>query len=171
MAVVLLYRHCFWIRGNIAGHKISNHDDVIKLKHFPRYWPFARGIKGSPMNSPHKGQWRGALMSSLIWINGWVNNREAGDLRRHRAHYDTTVMWFVKISSMWSTNIFPSLFGWSNVYLDTSRPEQTGLNFADDIFKWIFLKSWISSSAASWSLNSLQPIEDVLPHIVQHCFS
>ena len=38
---------------------------------------------------PHKGQWRGALMFSLIWINGWVNNREAGDLRRH---YDVNVM-------------------------------------------------------------------------------
>ena len=46
------------------------------------------------VNSPHKGQWRGALMFSLIWawINGWVNNREAGDLRRHRAHYDVLVM-------------------------------------------------------------------------------
>ena len=44
--------------------------------------------------SPHKGQWRGALVFSLFcaWINGWVNNREAGDLRRHRAHYDVTVM-------------------------------------------------------------------------------
>ena len=28
------------------------------------------------------------------WINGWVNNHEAGDLRRHRAHYDVTVMIF-----------------------------------------------------------------------------
>ena len=47
-----------------------------------------------PVNSPHKGQWRGALMFSLIctWINAWVNNREAGDLRRHRAHYDVIVM-------------------------------------------------------------------------------
>ena len=53
-----------------------------------------QGIHGSPVNSPHKGQWRGALMFSLIyaWINGWVNNREASDLRRHRAHYDVTVM-------------------------------------------------------------------------------
>ena len=70
------------------------HDDVIKWKHFPRYWPFVRGIHRSPLNSPHKGQWRGALMFSLIcvWINGWVNNREAGDLRRYRAHYDVTVM-------------------------------------------------------------------------------
>ena len=70
------------------------YDDVIKWKHFPRYWPFVRGIHRSPVNSPHKGQWRGALMFSLIcvWINGWVNNREAGDLRRYRAHYDVTVM-------------------------------------------------------------------------------
>ena len=55
-----------------------------------RYWPFVQGIHRSPVNSPHKGQWRGALMFSLIcaWITGWVNNGEAGDLRRHRAHYD-----------------------------------------------------------------------------------
>ena len=53
-----------------------NRDDVIKWKHFPRNW------------------WRGALMFSLICtgINDWLSNREAGDLRRHRAHYDVTVM-------------------------------------------------------------------------------
>ena len=70
------------------------HDDVIKWKHFPRNWPFVRGIHRSPVNSPHKGQWRGALMFYLIcvWINGWVNNREAGDLRRHLGHYDVSVM-------------------------------------------------------------------------------
>ena len=47
-----------------------------------------------PVNSPHKGPWREALMFSLVYacINGWVNNREAGDLRRHRAHYDVIVM-------------------------------------------------------------------------------
>ena len=70
------------------------HDDVIKWKHFPRYWPFVRGLHRPPVNSPCKGQWRGALMFSLIcaWINYGVNNGEAGDLRRHRAHYDVTVM-------------------------------------------------------------------------------
>ena len=73
---------------------ILQHDDVIKWKHFPRYWPFVRGVHWSPVNSPHKGQWRGALMFSLIcaWMNGWVNNREAGDLRRRRGHYDVGVM-------------------------------------------------------------------------------
>ena len=71
------------------------HDDVIKWKYFPRYWPFVRGIHRSPVKSPHKGQRRGALMFSLICsrINSWVNNLEAGELRRHRPHYDVTVMW------------------------------------------------------------------------------
>ena len=77
----------------LDGIKLLHHD-VIKWKHFPRYWPLVWGIHRSPVNSPHKGQWRGALMFSLIcaWIKGWVNNGEAGDLRRYRAHYDVTVM-------------------------------------------------------------------------------
>ena len=70
------------------------HDDVMKWKHFPRYWPFVQGIHRWPVNPPHKGQWCGALMSSLIcpWINGWVNKCVAGDLRCHHAHYDVTIM-------------------------------------------------------------------------------
>ena len=88
---------------NTQGHRIDctkifyykfMHVDVIKWKHFPRYWSFVRGIYRSPVNSPHKGLWCGALILSLIcaWINGWANNGEAGDLRRHRPHYDVTVM-------------------------------------------------------------------------------
>ena len=55
-----------------------------------------------PVNSPHKGQWRGALMFSLIcaWINGWVNNREAGDLRLHHGHYDVNVMISWKVTKL-----------------------------------------------------------------------
>ena len=69
-------------------------DDVIKKKPFPRHWPFVRGILRSPVDSPHKDQWRGALVISLIsaWTNGWANNGHAGDLRRHRAHDDVTVV-------------------------------------------------------------------------------
>ena len=81
----------------VIAHAIAPvHDDVIKWKHFPRNWPFVRGIHRSPVYSPHKGQWRRALMFSLIcvWINDWVNNREAGDLRRYRVHYDVIVMPF-----------------------------------------------------------------------------
>ena len=90
-----LYCHCFCVCMCMCvcvcepwawGHH--------QWKHFLRYWPFVRGIHRSPVNSPHKGQWRGALMFSLIcaWINAWVNNREAGDLRCHHIHYDVTVM-------------------------------------------------------------------------------
>ena len=74
---------------------LLTHDDVIKWKHFPRNWPCVHaGNSPVPVKSPHKGQWRGALMFSLIcfWINGWVNNREAGDLRRYLGHYDVIVM-------------------------------------------------------------------------------
>ena len=81
-------------RNNYATSRHYLHDDVIKWKHFPRYWPFVRGIHRSPVNSPHKGQWRGDLMFSLIcvWINGWVNNRETDDLRHYRGHNDVTVI-------------------------------------------------------------------------------
>ena len=67
-------------------------------------WQKSRNL---PVNSPHKGQWRRALMFSLIcaWKkNGWVNNREAGDLRRHRAHYDVIVM---HLSEDWVNNHMP----------------------------------------------------------------
>ena len=79
---------------NKKTSKLCIHDDVIKWKHFPHYWPFVWGIHRSPVNSPHKGQWRGTLMFTLICarINGWVNNCEAGDLRRNRAHSDVIVM-------------------------------------------------------------------------------
>ena len=91
----LIYCHCCSLY----------HDDVIKWKHFPRHWPFVRGIHRSPVNSPHKGQWRGALIFSLIcvWINDWVNNREAGDLRRYRGHYDVIVMTYTNCVRNWST--------------------------------------------------------------------
>ena len=88
---------CFSLRGNqttsIVG-RVSIHDDIIKWKHFPRYWRFVRGIHRWPVNSPHKGQWCWALMFFVmcVWINSWVNNHEAGDFRCHHAHYDVTVM-------------------------------------------------------------------------------
>ena len=69
------FESCINVQLGIAV--LSTHDNLIKWKHFP-----------------HKCQWRGALMFSLIcvWINDWVNNRESGNLRRYRAHYDVIVM-------------------------------------------------------------------------------
>ena len=53
-----------------------------------------QSIHRSPVNSPHKCQWRGALMFSLncACTYDWVNKRNARDERCHRAHYDITVM-------------------------------------------------------------------------------
>ena len=66
----------------------------VREKNLVSWKSICAGIHRSPVDSPHKGQWRGASMFSLIsaWINSWVNNCEAGDLTRHRAHYDVTVM-------------------------------------------------------------------------------
>ena len=79
----------------MEARKWLTHDDVIKWKHFvSRYWPCVRGNHRSPVDSPHKGQWRRALMVALILTSGWANNWDAGDLRRHRAHDDATVMFW-----------------------------------------------------------------------------
>ena len=54
------------------------HDDVIKWKHFPRYWPFVRGIHRAPVNSPHKGQLRGALMFFIYALNKRLSKQSWG---------------------------------------------------------------------------------------------
>ena len=90
-------------RTQISRNQLARfHDEVIKWKHFPRYWPFVHGIHRSPVNSLHKGQWCRAFMFSFIcaWIYGWINNCEAGDLRCHRTHSDVIVM-FAKIWKLW----------------------------------------------------------------------
>ena len=79
------------MKNSLGSNKCIPHDDVIKWKPFPRNWSFVRGIHRSPVNSPHKGQWRGALIFSLI--SAWVNNREAGDLRRHSAPIMMSLQW------------------------------------------------------------------------------
>ena len=65
-----------------------------QMETFSALLAICAGNSPAPMNSPHKGQWCGALMFTLICarINGWANNREAGDLRRHRAHFDVIIM-------------------------------------------------------------------------------
>ena len=64
--------------GNLASDSPWWHH---QMKRLPRYWPFVRGIHRPSVNSPHKGQWRRALMFSLmcIWTNGWINNWDASD--------------------------------------------------------------------------------------------
>ena len=92
-----------------------------QMETFSALLAVCEGNHRSPVDPPHKGRWRGALMSSLIctWTNGWVNNREAGNLRRRRTHYDVTVMWldFVCCVFNWFLRI-----PWGRYARDHARP-------------------------------------------------
>ena len=84
--VIQVWRHCkTWWR-----HQMETFSALLAICAGNSSW-----------KSPHKGQWRGALMFSLIyvWINGWVNNRKPGDLRRYRAQHDVTVMCLLKTAN------------------------------------------------------------------------
>ena len=97
---------CRWWSGDTKSQGISNHgicfsgifhpqhqhDDVIKWKHFFTLLALCAG--NSPVTGEFPSQRHGALMFSLIcaWTNAWVNNRDAGDLGRHHAHYDVSVL-------------------------------------------------------------------------------
>ena len=115
-----------------------------QMETFSALLALCTGIHRSPVNIPHKGQWCGALMFSFIcvWINGWVNNRETGDLRRYRAHYDVIIMY---------CNYNTLLVEWSFgdpclAPFNTLRPRPNDRHFSDDIFKCIFLNKNISIS-------------------------
>ena len=108
-------------RPFLRDNTLTNAHSAIYIRHygvlFTRTWwrhqmetfsallALCAGNSPVPVNSPHKGQWRGTLMFCLIyiWINDWVNNRAAGDLRRHRSHYDVTLMKSGKILLVLST--------------------------------------------------------------------
>ena len=95
------------------GLLFMHHDNVIKWKHFPRNWPFVRGIHRSrwfPHTKPSDAELWCFLWSASLWINDWVNNREAGDLRRNRCHYDVIVMIMPvpqQLSKIMSHNMVP----------------------------------------------------------------
>ena len=61
-----------------------------QMETFSALMAICAGNSPVPVTSLHKSQWRGALMLALICV--WVNNHDAGDLRRYRFHYDVIVM-------------------------------------------------------------------------------
>ena len=89
----------FFISGKNNRNKIklrylqtASHDDVIKCKQFPPYWPFVRGIHRWPSQRPVTRSFD--VIFGLRLNKRIANNRDAGDLRYHRAHYDVIVMEF-----------------------------------------------------------------------------
>ena len=65
-----------------------NFQSKYKPFHSNDVWPFVRGIHWSPMNSPHQGQWRGALM---FWWGWWLATTSR-PLWRHRNGWEQTKM-------------------------------------------------------------------------------
>ena len=93
-----------------------------------------------------KGQWRRALMFSLIcaWIKCWVNNREAGDLRRHCDHYDVIVM-SVPLKQPWRVWVDISLKSIWSGYMTTTKQTKTWCVFIDRYDGWCWLASKVGS--------------------------
>ena len=105
---------------SLCQHSTSirmHHDDVIKWKHFRVTGHFVREIHRSLANTLTKASdaelW--CFLRSVPWINGWVNNREAADLRRHRAHYDVIVMFIYRYL------IIRIMYGIWNIYIQQKR--------------------------------------------------
>ena len=133
----------WWLTWNIGFH-----DDIIKWKHFPRFWPFVMGIHRSPEDSPHKSQWRGALMFSLIcaWTNDWANNRDAGDLRRHHAHYDVTVIPIITLGKLLRISVIFCIV----VFKRLMRFYADVRNIRDNIVWWLFKHAWCRIQLSGW---------------------
>ena len=114
----------------------------------------ARGIHRSPVNSPHKGQWRGALILSLIcvWTNNWANDGDDGDLTHHRAHSDVTVvnykvLWNVRKLTecgLFLDKVFPT-----DVWKSLSLRRVT--SFMTDIYADVNMKRRNSHRCRYWS--------------------
>ena len=139
------------------------HDDIIEWKHFPHYWPFVRGTHRSPVDSPHKGQWHGALMFSLIWAwtNSWVNN-----------------WWFeMPSSSLWRHRYINYLWNGSQCQLIQPTPSQISVStwyhnsvyfFDKDVIKLIKVLRYMHYDYEDTNLlsitvvNSLWPNDDII---------
>ena len=141
-------------------------DADSQIETLPRYWPFTRGIHRSPVNSPKKGQWRGALRVFYLRLNkqlskhwwGWEFETPSSPLWRH-SNVDEMLTVFLSISmyivvhctllSEGSFYVNRSLNPWilnalaPNMPL-TLRPRKFGPHFPDDIFKCIFFSEKIS---------------------------
>ena len=115
-----------------------------QMETFSALLAICAGNSPVPGESPHKGQWRGALMFPLICarINGWVNHGEAGDLRRILPHYDVTVMSFGDMGLAWVELAVCTLWTVIKFNVDTSL----GWSQQPLLLTWLTLiPAWISN--------------------------
>ena len=108
-----------------------------QMETFSTLLALCAGNSPGPVNYSHKSQWRGTLMFSLICaqINAWVNNREAGDLRRHRGHYDVNVM---AITMCIMCIFFPEAFSeWVTLYCTISMAAWETEEYSTTTKRWL----------------------------------
>ena len=101
--IALKYKFITCAGNGLLSHRhiqcVSWNRNFVPWRHhqmeaFPVLLAICAGNSPVTGDFPHKDQWRGALTFSLIcaWINGWVDTRGSGYLRRHRTHFDVTVI-------------------------------------------------------------------------------
>ena len=108
------------------------HDDVIKWKHYPYYSPFVRGIHRSPVDAPHKGQWRGALMFSTICTP------------------EQTVEQTLKTLVIWDTHTkHPLILDWVDSYVN--HPHKNNIHIRTDSIPKHTLKTYFMKTSGNTS--------------------
>ena len=75
------------------------HDDIIKWKLFRVTGPLCGEFTGHQWIPLTRASDAELWCFLCAWIHGWVNNHRAGDLRRHCADYDVTVMYLMPVNT------------------------------------------------------------------------
>ena len=129
-------------------------------KHSGNAWNMMTSSNGNIF----RGQWRGTLMFSLIYapINGWVNNRDAGNLRRHRAHYDVIVM----KSPGWQRSMVIRCRVGAKVALIFNRRRSEGLCY---LVCDILQSNWLSSPRTHFANEDWLRIGQIQPLLTAGC--
>ena len=124
-----------------SARPILTHDDVIIWKHFLCHWPFMRGIRRLPGNSPHKGKWHGALMFFYLRLGQRLSKQSKRQW--FRCHYDVIVM--------------------GHIFLDISMAPMEWHELVDSndksIFKWLTWNIWICILIIQQVQSCVPPVE------------
>ena len=150
----------YWVPVDSCYPYIHIHDDVIKLKHLPRYWPFVRVIHRSPVNSPHKGQWRGALMFAFIYacislwcVLGYFTGTGEVSVKLP-LHYDDAIMGAIASQITSLTIVFSTVYSGA----DQSKHQSS----ASLAFVWRIHRGPVNSPHKWPVTRKLFPFDDVI---------
>ena len=149
--LVFMVSHCIY-EFFLSSCKSHEHDYVIKWKHFPCYWLFLWGIHQWIPSQKAIDVELWCFLWSAPWINSRVNNREAGDLRCHRADYDVIVMNMMRLQH----KCFHNKIAWFVAAYDQNKFQKQNMEILE---KWVGLKKimtvhwWVNGPHSCISLS------------------